>query len=232
MAYAQLAGLPVTAGLYALLLPVLAYAFLGSGLRVMVGPEGAVALLVASALAPLAAAGSAEYTTLAAGLASCVGAVFLVARLLRLGWVADYFSQSVLVGYITACRRPDDPRPAGEADRFVQRVRATPFGPRSTRAAPRGCQRGDRRRGDHRVRRSRRHGRFLPRWPGALLVVVLGIVASWLVRPRGTWRRRSRVRSRQGSRRSPVRTSPALSCSRWSGPAVAIFLVSYLGRRS
>ena len=69
MAYAELAGLPVTAGLYALLLPVLAYALLGSGLRVMVGPEGAVALLVASALAPLAAAGSAEYTTLAAALA-------------------------------------------------------------------------------------------------------------------------------------------------------------------
>ena len=69
MAYADLAGLPVTAGLYALLLPVLAYAFLGSGLRVMVGPEGAVALLVAGALAPLAVAGSAQYTTLAAALA-------------------------------------------------------------------------------------------------------------------------------------------------------------------
>ena len=66
MAYAELAGLPVTAGLYALLLPVLAYALLGSAPRVVVGPEGAVALLVASALAPLAAAGSAEYTALAA----------------------------------------------------------------------------------------------------------------------------------------------------------------------
>ena len=101
MAYAELAGLPVTAGLYALLLPVLAYALLGSGLRVVVGPEGAVALLVASALAPLAATGSAQYATLAAALAIAVGAVFLLARLLRLGWIADYFSQSVLVGYIT-----------------------------------------------------------------------------------------------------------------------------------
>ena len=101
MAYAELAGLPVTAGLYALLLPVLAYALFGTGLRVVVGPEGAVALLVASALAPLAVAGSAEYIALAAGLAIAVGAVFLLARLLRLGWMADYFSQSVLVGYIT-----------------------------------------------------------------------------------------------------------------------------------
>ena len=69
MAYAELAGLPPSAGLYALLLPVLAYALLGSALRVVIGPEGAVALLVASALAPLAATGTAEYITLAAALA-------------------------------------------------------------------------------------------------------------------------------------------------------------------
>ena len=101
MAYAELAGVPVSAGLYALLLPVLAYAFLGSAPRVVVGPEGTVALLVATAIAPLAAAGSPEYAALAAMLAILVGAVFLVARLARLGWIADYFSQAVLVGYIT-----------------------------------------------------------------------------------------------------------------------------------
>ena len=101
MAYAELAGLPVTAGLYALLLPVLVYAGLGRDRRGVIGPEGAVALLVATALAPLAAAGSPEYVALAAALAIAVGCVFVVARLLRLGWIADYFSQSVLVGYIS-----------------------------------------------------------------------------------------------------------------------------------
>ena len=101
MAYAQLAGVPVSAGLYALLLPVLAYAILGSAPRVVVGPEGTVALLVATAIAPLAATGSAEYPALAALLAIMVGIVFLLARLARLGWIADYFSQAVLVGYIT-----------------------------------------------------------------------------------------------------------------------------------
>jgi high affinity sulfate transporter 1 len=101
MAYAQLAGAPVSAGLYALLLPVLAYAIFGSAPRVVIGPEGTIALLVATALAPLAAAGSAEYAVLAAMLALLVGVVFLVARLVRLGWIADYFSQAVLVGYIT-----------------------------------------------------------------------------------------------------------------------------------
>jgi sulfate permease, SulP family len=101
MAYAQLAGVPVSAGLYALLLPVLAYAFLGSSPRVAVGPEGTVALLVGTAVAPLAVSGSPQYAALAAMLAVMVGVVFLVARVARIGWVADYFSQAVLVGYIT-----------------------------------------------------------------------------------------------------------------------------------
>lgn len=101
MAYAELAGAPVSAGLYALLLPVVAYAVFGSAPRVVIGPEGAVALLVATALGPLAVAGSVEYAALAAMLAVMVGAVFFIARLIRLGWVADYFSQAVLVGYIS-----------------------------------------------------------------------------------------------------------------------------------
>jgi len=101
MAYAELAGVPVSAGLYSLLLPVVAYALLGSAPRVVVGPVGPVALLVATAIAPLAAGGSAEYAALTAMLAILVGAAFLLARVARLGWVADYFSQAVLVGYIT-----------------------------------------------------------------------------------------------------------------------------------
>jgi len=101
MAYAELAGVPVSAGLYALLLPVLAYAVLGSAPRVVVGPEGTVSLLIATVVAPLAAGGSAQYAALASLLAIMVGVVFLAARLARLGWIADYFSQAVLVGYIT-----------------------------------------------------------------------------------------------------------------------------------
>jgi high affinity sulfate transporter 1 len=101
MAYAQLAGVPVSTGLYALLLPVLAYALLGSAPRVVVGPEGTVSLLVATSIAPLAASGTSEYTALAGMLAILVGLVFLAARVARLGWIADYFSQAVLVGYIT-----------------------------------------------------------------------------------------------------------------------------------
>jgi SulP family sulfate permease len=100
MAFAELAGAPISAGLYALLLPVIAYAVFGSAPRVVIGPEGTVSLLVATALGPLAASGS-EYAALAAMLAVMVGVVFLAARLIRLGWIADYFSQAVLVGYVT-----------------------------------------------------------------------------------------------------------------------------------
>jgi high affinity sulfate transporter 1 len=101
MAYAELAGAPVSAGLYALLLPVVAYAVFGSAPRLVIGAEGTVSLLVAAALAPLVATDSADYGVLAAMLAVLVGLVFLAARLIHLGWIADYFSQAVLVGYIT-----------------------------------------------------------------------------------------------------------------------------------
>lgn len=101
MAYAGLAGVPISAGLYTLLLPVVAYAVFGSAPRVVVGPEGTISLLVATTIAPLAATGSTKYAALTTMLALFVGAVFLAARLVRLGWIADYFSQAVLVGYIT-----------------------------------------------------------------------------------------------------------------------------------
>jgi sulfate permease, SulP family len=100
MAYAELAGLSPVAGLYALLLPTVAYTLLGSSRQVIVGPEGSIAALVATAVAPLAAGDPAQYGFLAALLALLVGAVFLVARLVRLGWAADYFSRAVLIGYL------------------------------------------------------------------------------------------------------------------------------------
>jgi sulfate permease, SulP family len=100
MAYAELAGLSPVAGLYALLLPAVAYAFFGSSRQLIVGPEGALALLVATSIAPLAAGDPATYAALAAMLAILVGAIAIAGRIIRLGWVSDYFSRSVLVGYL------------------------------------------------------------------------------------------------------------------------------------
>ena len=100
MAYAQLAGLTPVIGLYALLLPVVGYALLGSSRQVAVGPEGTLAALVAAALVGIAAPGSEEAAQVAAALALLVGACFLIARLARLEWIAEYLSRPVLVGYL------------------------------------------------------------------------------------------------------------------------------------
>jgi sulfate permease, SulP family len=100
MAYAELAGLSPVNGLYALLLPAVVYVLLGSSRQLVIGPEGSISALVAAAVLPLAAAGSSEAVELAGALAVMVGGCFLIARALRLGWLADYFSRPVLIGYL------------------------------------------------------------------------------------------------------------------------------------
>lgn len=100
MAYAEVAGVSPVNGLYALLLPTAAYVLLGSSRQLIVGPEGSIATLVAVAILPLAAAGSPDAAELAATLALLVAVCFALAWVLRLGWLADYFSRPVLVGYI------------------------------------------------------------------------------------------------------------------------------------
>jgi SulP family sulfate permease len=100
MAYAEVAGVSPVHGLYALLLPALAYALFGSSRQLIIGPEGSISALVAAAVLPLAAAGSDAAAETAAMLALLVGSCFLLARLVRLGWIADYFSRPVLIGYI------------------------------------------------------------------------------------------------------------------------------------
>lgn len=100
MAYAEVAGVSPVNGLYALLLPVVAYALLGSSRQLVVGPEGSIATLVAVAILPIAAAGSPDAAELAATLAVLVALCFAAAWVLRLGWIADYFSRPVLIGYI------------------------------------------------------------------------------------------------------------------------------------
>src|SRR5512133_3951634 len=100
MAYAEVAGLSPVNGLYALLLPTVAYVLLGSSRQLVIGPEGSISTLVAAAILPLTAAASADAAALAAMLALLVAACFALAWLLRLGWIADYFSRPVLIGYI------------------------------------------------------------------------------------------------------------------------------------
>ena len=100
LAYGQLAGLSPVAGLYSALAPLILYPVFASSRRLMVGPESGLAILTAVALAPLAAEGSARFAVLAAMLALLTGGVLILAGLLRLGFLADFFSRPVLLGFI------------------------------------------------------------------------------------------------------------------------------------
>jgi sulfate permease, SulP family len=101
LAYAMLAGLPPQVGLYASILPLVAYAALGSSMTLAVGPVAVVSLMTASALQPLAQAGSPEYVTLAMQLALISGVMLLAFGALRLGFLAYFLSHPVISGFIT-----------------------------------------------------------------------------------------------------------------------------------
>ncbi len=102
MGYAKIAGMPVITGLYTIVLPILAFAIFGSSRHLVVGADSATAAILATGLvATGAVAGSTEYVALA-GLAALMCAVTLVgARLLRLGFIANFLSRSVLIGFLT-----------------------------------------------------------------------------------------------------------------------------------
>jgi len=99
MAYGELAGLSPVIGLYTLLLPAVAYGIFGSSRQVIVCPEGAIAAMVGAALIPITPDPE-QRASLAALLALLVGAAYLLALLARLGWIADYLSRPVLIGYL------------------------------------------------------------------------------------------------------------------------------------
>jgi len=101
LAYAMLAGLPPHVGMYASILPLVAYAVLGSSMTLSVGPVAVASLMTASAVAPLAAAGSAEYVLLSMLLALMGGVVLLLLGLLRMGFVANLLSHPVISGFVT-----------------------------------------------------------------------------------------------------------------------------------
>ncbi|AHY42510.1 sodium-independent anion transporter [Stutzerimonas decontaminans] len=102
LAYAMLAGLPPVTGLYASMLPLIAYTLFGTSRTLAVGPVAVVSLMTAAALGPLFAAGSAEYVGAAMLLAMLSGAVLLIMAVLRLGFLANFLSHPVISGFISA----------------------------------------------------------------------------------------------------------------------------------
>lgn len=98
--YAQIAGLPATAGLYALIVPTVLYALVVSSRQLVASPDAAAAALVASSLGGLAVAGSAEYSTLALAQAIIGGVLFLLLAVFKLGFLANFLSKPILVGFV------------------------------------------------------------------------------------------------------------------------------------
>ncbi len=179
MAYAEVAGVPVTTGLYTLIAPVLLYAFLSSTPRTVVGPEGTVALVTGAAVAPLAGGDPAKWVLLVSMLAVMTGVMFLLARVAKIGWMADYLSQAVLVGYIAGVaivliigqvgKLTGIPSADGNALRELWGY-LTNLGAANPATLAVGL-------GSMVVLVVMR--RRLSTWPSALIVVVLGIAAAW-----------------------------------------------------
>ncbi|MDJ0589077.1 MAG: solute carrier family 26 protein [Pleurocapsa sp. MO_226.B13] len=100
MAYGELAGVEPVAGLWAILPPMIIYALFGSSPQLSIGPESSTAVMTAVAIAPLAAARSDAYISLAALLAIVMGLVCIVGYFARLGFLADLLSKPILIGYM------------------------------------------------------------------------------------------------------------------------------------
>ena len=100
LAYAELAGFPPVVGLYASILPLIAYAIVGSSPQLIVGPDAATCALVAAALEPLASGNPQRYLDLSITLSILVGAFCVAGGLLRLGVIANFLSRPVLVGFL------------------------------------------------------------------------------------------------------------------------------------
>lgn len=101
MGYTKIAGTPVITGLYTILIPAALFALFGSSRHLVVGADSATAAIVASALVKIAATGSDQYLALASVLALMSGAFLILARLIRLGFLADFLSRTVLTGFLT-----------------------------------------------------------------------------------------------------------------------------------
>jgi sulfate permease, SulP family len=101
LGYAKIAGMPLVTGLYTMLLPMAAYAVLGSSRHLVVAADSATAVILAAALTGLAAAGSERYVRLAGLAALLTAGMLLAARLARLSFLANFLSRTVLVGFLT-----------------------------------------------------------------------------------------------------------------------------------
>jgi sulfate permease, SulP family len=100
LGYARIAGMPAVTGLYTVFLPLIAFALFGASRHLVVAADSATATIFASRLSTMAPASSAEYAALAGMVALITAALLFIARIFKLGFLADFLSRTVLVGFL------------------------------------------------------------------------------------------------------------------------------------
>lgn len=101
MGYTKISGMPVITGLYTILIPMTLYALFGSSRHLVVGADSATAAILASSVAGMAAPGSGEWVALAGLLALMAAGFLFLARIARLGFLSDFLSRTVLIGFLS-----------------------------------------------------------------------------------------------------------------------------------
>ena len=101
LGYARIAGMPVVTGLYTVLLPILAFAVFGSSRHLVVAANSATAVIFSSSLSSMAAPASAKYVALVGMVAILTAGILFLAWIFKLGFLADFLSHTVLVGFLT-----------------------------------------------------------------------------------------------------------------------------------
>jgi len=101
MGYTKIAGTPTVTGLYTILLPLVAFVVFGASRQLVVAADSATAAILAGTLTAVAALGSKEYVGLTSTVALTVAVMLVIARVFRLGFLADFLSRSALIGFLT-----------------------------------------------------------------------------------------------------------------------------------
>jgi len=101
MGYTKIAGMPLVTGIYTILLPMLAFAIFGSSRHLAVGADSATAAIIAGVLVTIATPESPKYVAYAGIIALLAAALLLLGGLLKLGFLADFLSHTILIGFLT-----------------------------------------------------------------------------------------------------------------------------------
>ncbi len=179
MGYTKISGTPIATGLYTLLLPAIIFAILGSSRHLVVAADSATAAILAAGLLGLTPLGNPHYLALAQLVAILVAGLLLLARLFRLGFLADFLSRTVLIGFLTGVgiqvaigQLPGliDLQDGGHQP--IQQILKTIAGLPHANPLAIGISIAV-------LMTIQLFARFIPKFPGALLAVIVAIVASW-----------------------------------------------------